>query len=108
MRTLKDYVAESVESAIEGDGTCSWGHTTKAKAIEGCTTDGHTHRYVVDRFGYGKTSLDTDNGYSHWHLITDGVVQTEGNHTHELGKEEGKCNSINNISVDGQLGVVGV
>lgn len=107
-RYFKEYITEEIDKSITGQMTCSWGDTTKAKALEDCVTDGHTHRFVIDSFGYGKTSMSTDNGYTHWHLITENKIQNEGNHSHEIGKVKGKCNSINNISVDGELSVVGV
>lgn len=96
-KNWKSYLTEEMQKATQdtANGSCKWGITKAAKPTDKfCETDGHVHNFVVDEFGYGRTSEANDNGYTHWHQIFAGKVQVEGNHYHELGPVKGTCSSF--------------
>ena len=96
-KNWKTLLVEEIQKATTDtpEGSCKWGVTKAAKPVsDGCETDGHIHNFVVNEFGYGRTSDAQDNGYTHWHMIIDGKIQPDGNHTHELGQVKGTCSSL--------------
>lgn len=95
-RNLKKYLIEEIAKASpDMFDSCKWGETKPAKPIDkDCKTNGHTHKFVVDSFGYGRTDEALDCGYTHWHLITAGKISPDGTHTHELGAVKGSCSSM--------------
>lgn len=105
---LKEAIADKISEFGE---PCVWGETTPAKAHEGLESNGHKHRFVVDRNGYGKTSMATDiHGNGHWHTIHDFEVDGDGTHTHEIKESgvKGTCGYNNDIDCSTERGAVDI
>lgn len=101
-KNLKQKLVEEMAKASPDNfDSCKWGETKPAKAIDkDCKTNGHTHKFVVDAFGYGRTNEALDCGVTHWHIITAGKVSPDGTHTHELGAIKGSCSSLCLLDAD--------
>lgn len=97
---FNEYVVKEVNQALSLDESMvKWGMTSEAKKLpevgkELPDPEKHTHMYFIDPAGNGRTTVCEGCQYAHQHLILDGKIVAEGDHTHDLGKQEGTVNEL--------------